>query len=140
MNHITEDKLLEFALGISSNQTERAEIETHLVDCQECRLQLNAIQRNIMVIGGIRGPEPVLRMPSAPYQPVKYAVLKVAALVFLGFLVGMGTSSLTHREPVYVLPSYLKLSPPADSLMGCVVSDATEINAGYYGQILEGQK
>jgi len=140
MNHITEDKLLEFALGISSNQTECAEIEAHLVDCLECRVQLNAIQRDIMIIGGIRGPEPVWRMPSAPHRPTKRAVLKVAALVFFSFLAGMGTSSLTHREPVYVLPSYLKSSPPADSLMGCVVSDATEINAGYYGQILEGQK
>jgi hypothetical protein len=140
MNHITEDKLLEFALGICSNQAVYTEIETHLVDCLECCVQLNAIQRDIMVISGIRGPEPVLRIPSIPHRPAKYAVLKVAALVFLGFLVGMGTFSLTHREPVYVLPSYLKSSPPPDSLMGCVVSDATEINAGYYDQILEGQK
>ncbi|MCP4583003.1 MAG: hypothetical protein GY839_15450 [candidate division Zixibacteria bacterium] len=136
MNHINEDKLLELALEISAGESERVEIETHVKNCPECREQLKAIQKDIEVIGSVRGhialPKPAIHRK----RPLTRAILKVAALFLFGFLTGLGISSWTNREPISVIPSYLKLSPPADSLTGRVVSDATQINREYYEQIL----
>ena len=77
MDHINEDKLLEYALETLDNEAERAEIEGHLKSCPDCREKLSGLNGDIEAIGGIKGEFGMTEM----YYPRKkrsigYAFLK----------------------------------------------------------------
>lgn len=86
---------------------------------------------------GVPGMRPHIRWTPTlrPGERVTYAILKTAALIVIGILVGVGASKRIPREPEFVSSSYVTLSPPADSLMPYAVSDATDIPAHYYEQL-----
>jgi hypothetical protein len=138
MDHINEDKLLEFVLETLVNEAERAEIEGHLRSCPDCREKLAGLNGDIEAIGGIKGRFEMAEI----YYPRKerligYAFLKAAALLILGFIGGLVVSGELHHEPVSISASYMKLSPPADSILGYTACDATEINPEYYAKLIE---
>ncbi len=137
MIHINEDKLLEYALETSSDRVERAEIADHLSVCAECHMKLEEIRKDIEIIGGVRPPQPALRIPGQRARPNSiYSALRIAALIVFGIAVGLGASKWVYRQPAIVLPAYILFSPPPDSVNSFVVGDATEISANYYKQIL----
>ena len=140
MKHITEDKLLEYALETCSGDAEKAEIESHLDSCLECREQQSAIHKDIDLLGGVKGRKMVVNKPIAVRTRFSVqTMLKAAALLIFGFLSGLGVSNLVQREPISIMPSYIELSPPADSLTSFVATDATQIDRDYYEQILADQ-
>ena len=137
MIHLNEDKLLEYALETFTNHAERAEIAEHLANCPECRTMLEVIRKDIEIIGSIRPLQPVLRIPGLrPRSNFTYRALRIAALIVFGMAVGLGASKWIYRQPAIVMPAYITLSPPPDSVNSYVVADATEISANYYRQIL----
>ena len=139
--HINEDKLLQFALEVSPTDAERAGIAEHLAICSECSARLEELRKDINVIGGIQPRRQELRMPiPRPWHNVLYPIVRAAALFIFGIVVGFGVSNWILREPAYISPSYLTLSPPPDSIGTYAVSDATGISKGYYEYILEGHE
>jgi hypothetical protein len=141
MTHKTEDQLLAYALEVTASDEERDDITAHLEACSECRERLESLEKDIELIGAVRPRRQALSMPqSSPRQTVGLAILRAAALIVVGFLVGLGTSSWADREPVFLSPTYLVLSPPTDSLPSHTVSDATDIPVEYYEQILESKE
>jgi predicted anti-sigma-YlaC factor YlaD len=129
MNHLNEDKLLEYLLETSTDTSERAKITEHLSACPECRRLLEDIRDDIEIIGGVRPLRPVLRIP---YRRVSrnlvYQALRIAALIIFGIAIGSGGSKWISRQPATVSPAYVKLSPPPDSVSSYVVADATMIS------------
>ena len=139
--HINDDKLLQYALEISPTDKERAVIAEHLAICSECRSRLEELRRDIEIIGGIQPRRQELRMPGPrPRHNFAHPIIRAAALFILGIAVGFVASNWIQREPAYISPAYLTLSPPPDSVSTYVVSDATEISARYYEYILEGHE
>jgi predicted anti-sigma-YlaC factor YlaD len=145
MTHKNEDELLAYALEVVAGDEERASTEAHLAVCADCRARLEAIKADIETIGGVRPcVEPRPRLHPSAVQPLEprahpfplYAGLRAAALVAAGILVGFGAASRVHREPVFVSPAYVEVSPPAASSQASSVSDATEVPVGYYDQVL----
>ena len=137
MIHFNEDKLLEYALETSPDHADRAEIAEHLADCPECRTMLEVIRKDIEIIGSVRPLQPVLRIPGLRARSnFTYRALRIAALIIFGMAVGLGASKWVYRQPAEVLPAYIMLSPPPDSVNSYVVADATGISENYYRQIL----
>ena len=132
MNHISEDKLLEYALGTIESESESAEISEHLKKCRECRNSLASIKNDIDMLAGIK-PNKHIKIPSqqSRSKTFAYSLLKIAALLIIGFIAGIGSSVLLYERPVRVMPSYTKLSPPADSLANMAISDATRPGTDY---------
>jgi hypothetical protein len=141
MTHIDENKLLAYALEISESDTEKADIAAHVSTCAECRARLENIQKDIDIISGVQPMRRVLHLPSRPAQSnIMNTIIRSAALIIFGIFVGFGASKLIHHEPALVSPAYLTMSPPADSLTGYAITDATEIPARYYKNILDDRK
>jgi anti-sigma factor RsiW len=161
MTHNSEDELLGYALEAIASDEERASIAAHLAVCSECRMRLKNLRKDIEIIGGVGPRQRVLRIPSPrpralgipglrphirwtptprPREAVTHTILRTAALIVLGILVGFGASRGVHREPEFVSSAYVTLSPPTDSLTGYTVSDATDIPVHYYERLLEQRK
>lgn len=89
-------------------------------------------------IPGRPGLRPHIRWTpiARPGERVAYAILKTAALIAIGIIVGLGASKRIPHEPEFVSPSYITMSPPTDSVASHSVSDATDIPAHYYEQLL----
>jgi hypothetical protein len=139
MTHPSDDKLLEFALDITASETERTEIEAHIAACSTCRARLDELRQDIDVIGGIRPRVSGLTLPiRRSGHRVVHSILRAAALVIFGIAVGFGASLSVRQEPVCVSQAYVALSAPADSINSCAVSDATEIPAHSYDDVLHG--
>ncbi|UCF77865.1 MAG: zf-HC2 domain-containing protein [Candidatus Eiseniibacteriota bacterium] len=139
MSHKSEDELLAYALEVIDDEEQRAGIEEHLDACPECRGQLESLKKDIELIGGLRPCRQPFNIPTPRLrESIAYSVLRAAAFVAIGFLVGVGASTRTQqREPVFLSASYVTLSPPAEELAAHAVSDATDISARYYEQVPE---
>jgi hypothetical protein len=161
MTHNTEDELLGFALEVLTSNVERNKVAAHLAECFECSLRLENVRRDIEIVGGVKPVTRALLVPSArpralgipglrphirwaptlrPGEGVTYAILKTAALIAIGVLLGLGASKRIPREPEFVSSSYVTLSPPTDSLTSYSISDATGIASQYYERLLEQRK
>lgn len=137
MSHINEDRLLEYALELSSSDSERADIAAHLAECQDCAERLEKIRSDVGIIGGIRPSKTYIGMPRQhSRQTFVYAILRAAALIIIGIFAGLGMSSRFTNEHVCVSPSYVIASPPEPSAGGCSASDATGISSSYYEKLL----
>jgi hypothetical protein len=138
MTHNSEDELLRYALEVIANEEERASTAAHLAVCSECRVRLEDLRKDIQIVGGVRPRRRVLLIPnSRPREVLTYTILRTAALIILGSLIGFGASKGVHRELEFVSSGYVTLSPPTDSLTAYTVSDATDIPAHYYERLLE---
>jgi hypothetical protein len=137
MNHLNDDHLLRHALEAYESDDERAETTAHIAACAECRERFENVQSDVGVIASVQPRRRVLQMPGPrPRRTVVYSLLRAAALIIFGVVVGYGTSNWMSRQPAQVSPAYVTLSPPADSLRRYAASDATEVPAPYYEAIL----
>ncbi|MFH1374177.1 MAG: hypothetical protein ABII79_10305 [bacterium] len=136
--HISEDKLIEYALEIVDVDNERAEIEEHLETCQLCRSRLREVRSDIDTISSIRLDRPVAATPSSTtWHDAVYPLLRVAALIVIGLVAGFGTSLWFEDKPARVVSQYVTLSSPADSVSRYAASDATDISSDYYRHMLQ---
>ena len=112
MNHIDNDTLLKFVLELLDDQ-ENKRIQEHLSQCERCRATLENTQRQIDIIGSIDPEIDALHYPLPRAQHISFLpVLKAAALVLIGFVVGVGTANLHQPEQVNVVPQHIELSSP----------------------------
>jgi len=126
MNHLNEDKLMEYALETSISHAEDAEIAEHLTLCPECRKRFEDLRKDNEILGSIQPLRPALSIPCqrVRFNPV-YRAIRIAALIIFGIVLGSAGSRWANRQPATVSPAYVLLSPPPDSVAGCVVADAT---------------
>ncbi len=138
MKHIDEDRLLEYALNTIDDADERGEIESHLEECGECRSRLEIIGEDLDFIGSLK-PDLNNAIPKTTTRKRKYlyGMIRAAALIVFGFVIGLAVSGGSERADVYVTPCYVRLSPPADSLGGFAESDATGSSMRYYERLKE---
>jgi len=138
MTHKSEDELLKYSLELVANDEERAAIAVHLATCSECQMSLDRLLRDLEIIGSARSHQQALLMPHPRRRSIAaQGLLRTAALVVLGVLVGFGASMRVHREPALISSSYIAPAPPVDSVTAPAASDATDVPAHYYEQILE---
>jgi len=132
--HINEDKLLEYALKIVEDDEERMEIERHLKACQSCRSELKRALRDIDIISNIQLNHPVAATSTAQRKrSMLYPLFRAAALIIFGVAMGFGASSAwLVDKPTRVVPQYITLSSPADSISQYPVPDAIEILPEYW--------
>lgn len=130
--HINDDKLIEYALEIIYDDTERAGMKEHLEACRPCRDRLKKLQDDIDVIGSIH-PQRIIASTRgrSRMRRALYSMLRAAALIIIGVAIGFGASAWLEDEPAHVSYQYIALSPPADSIGTYVVSDATDISSSY---------
>jgi len=137
MNHIDEERLLEYALEVCSDESDHTDIERHLGDCSQCRDRLKVIKEDIEIIGGVRPSQAVLSLPGTKARnSMVYPLLRAAALIIFGIFVGFGAASWINQKPAFVSPAYVTLTPPDLTLEASAVSDATEIPQSYYDGML----
>lgn len=127
MNHYDDDKLLESVLGLLSDD-ESKKIIAHAHACESCSARLDKMKSEVAVLGGIT---PKAEAPAFPKKRARIfdypAILKVAALLMVGFLGGFAASHFMVPQQINVVPAYLESAPPADSLAFSAVSDATAL-------------
>ena len=139
MTHPTEDSLLAFALDVIDDRSERAAIGAHLRECAECAARSARIQGELGVIGGLqpRGRRLVMPELASRRRLTAMVLLRSAAMLLVGFALGMRAGERVHREPVSVAPAYVTLVPAPDSLWPYAVADGTE--AGLASSIPRGR-
>lgn len=141
MSHISEDQLLEYALAIVDNDSERMLIAAHLDLCPDCGARFEILMRETDIIGGVKPNQQLQLLPNPRGRRLfLYAAIKVAALITFGIFVGFGSANWLGQEPAEATYAYLTLTPPSDNHAGCAVSDATELSASYYQEILQKRK
>ncbi|MFH2056346.1 MAG: hypothetical protein ABIJ61_10340 [bacterium] len=137
MKHYDEDKLLEYALGLSADLEERAQISGHLESCPDCQARLHRVEDDLEVIGGVRAKVTTIPLPQITRsRSLVLTFLRVAAMLVCGIVIGYGAARWQAKESVCVSPSYLATAPPAEAQAGLAVSDATDISASYYDLML----
>ena len=125
MTHYDEDKLTEFALELLDTPDESREIEEHLAGCAECRARLESIRHDLDSLGSVGVQSAPIPLPrSERKRPLMVSILRIAAVLVFGMVIGYGAARWQNVEPVCVGPAYLKYSPPA-AATGLAVSDAT---------------
>jgi hypothetical protein len=128
MNHLDEDSLMEYILETSADPAEWEKIAEHLAACPDCRKRFEDLRKDIEIVGSIRPLRPAVIIPGRPvhFNPL-YRAIRIAALIIFGIAVGLGGSRWFNRQPATVLPAYIALPPLPDSIIGCVVADATSM-------------
>lgn len=115
MKHLTEEDLIAYREGMS---TERTEITQHVAGCDECRKELERIEAVLAALDTLPVPDPgddygrrvwqqiAPRLPEKPmrwwqswFQPRRFVALgAVAALVIAAFLIGRHTGQPSARD------------------------------------------
>jgi len=127
MTHPTEDALLSFALEVIEDPSAQEAIAAHLAGCPECAAHWSRLQRELGIIGGLRPRGRRLAMPGTQPRPARAMVLlRAAALLVVGFALGLGAAERAHRAPAFVAPAYMTLAPPPDSLRPYAVAEGTD--------------
>ncbi len=138
MKHRDEDELLAFALDVVASEEERGGMAEHLEVCQECRARLEDIKADVGTIAGVRPTCSVSQAPgSLPRTASANSILRAAALVAVGVIVGFGAASRFNREPVFVSPAYVETSSREVPAGASAASDATAIPDAYYDEIAD---
>jgi hypothetical protein len=129
MTHPDEDTLLKSVLGILEESEER-QVQQHLAECPECQTRLEKLRKDTEIIGSL---ELETMAPEIPFpKPVRInfmPVIKVAALLLIGFIVGFGSSNLSHREAVNVIPQRLQVNPPMEKAIQYSACEPIDLNA-----------
>jgi hypothetical protein len=111
--HVTEDDLLKFALETCDDAEARA-IREHLASCDTCRESLESLRSDIATIAGVRPEVERISLPARPRHPSSWrAVVRMAAVLLIGFVGGLAVSHWACRCPVTVVPPYSAIVAPS---------------------------
>ena len=127
MKHPDEDQLLNFGLHLL-NVTESKELENHLLICKNCQDRLQKINSDIEVISGVelKIERSSFTMPKVKAYPFK-SIMKMAAVLVIGFMVGYTTSFYLRPPQVNVIPHRLNVKSEPASIDRFTPCESTEI-------------
>jgi hypothetical protein len=133
MTHPNTDTLLKFVLQTLEEPDEPI-VREHLAACDQCRELQQNMQREVQRLGRINLP---IEIPVAPRLPrrlrVPMAVLRLAAVLAVGFLMGYATAQLS--QPVSSVPVQQRLIParvaePSSGYIPCQAVDLKTMRPG----------
>jgi hypothetical protein len=133
MTHPDADTLLKFVLQ-TLEESDEPIIREHLAACDQCRELQQNVQLEIQRLGRINLP---IEMPAPPRLHgrlrVPTAVLRLAAVLAVGFLMGYATAQFS--EPVSSVPVQQRLIPvrvavPSSGYIPCQAVDLKTMRPG----------
>lgn len=107
MEHYNDDTLLKSVLHLL-DKGEETDVRDHLSRCAKCSRRLDILKAETEVIGSFV-PHVAQNVPPLPQaKRISFApLLKVAAILVVGFLAGYLTSEWTRPDPISVVPQNL---------------------------------
>ncbi len=99
----------------------------HLADCPLCRDSLTRIKGELEFMGSIRLGTNQHRIPAPARRSFSSALVRSAALIIFGIMVGFGLARLSRPEPVFVVPDYDRPAASAITEYGQTASEATAV-------------
>ena len=135
MNHINEDVLMKIALQLLE-EGEETVLQEHLSACTDCRERLERIRQDINLIGSLepRIEKSFIPLPEARGLRIP-AWLRVAALLFAGFVIGYGASLLSEDQVVFVVPYRVLASPPLQEHPGFTHCESVDMVTELYPEV-----
>ncbi|MBT3232720.1 MAG: hypothetical protein HN356_07885 [Calditrichaeota bacterium] len=111
MEHPTEDKLLGLELELLDAE-EKQRIREHIRECKKCEMRFSKVVADTQILGSI---DPEIVLPIYDYPDIDKhsfrAILRFAAVLLIGFIIGYGTSLFSRPVCNNVVPQYLKTKP-----------------------------
>ena len=131
MKHPDDDKLLKSVLQLL-DEHEESELKNHLAQCDDCRSRFERLRRETDIIGSIKPEFERQTFPFPRTRNFTYAsLLKVAALLLIGFMAGYGTSHLSSPECINVVGHQLKTSAPPESLTRYATCESVDMAVNF---------
>jgi len=133
MIHPDTDTLLKHVLQ-TLEESDEPIVREHLAACDQCRELQQNMQREVQRLGRINMP---IEIPAPPRLPrrlrVPTAVLRLAAVLSVGFLMGYATAQLS--QPVSSVPVQQRLIPsrvavPSSGYIPCQAVNLKTIRPG----------
>ena len=123
MKHINDDDLLKRVLQLLPEDALTLQ-EAHLIECARCRAALDRMKRETEFIGSLEPEigEPRLPLPKTRGAPLS-RILKIAALLAIGFMAGYGFSASSRTAVVTVIPHRVHSTQPTPSSTGFMVCE-----------------
>jgi len=114
MNHLNEDQLLNYVLE-TLDINDISAIQDHLEYCSECKIQLEKIKKELNVLQSFDPKIEETYFFPRKSNKINY-LLKIAAVLVLGFLSGFLTSDYFNQPHINVrAQTIIPKSPTADS-------------------------
>lgn len=131
MKHYDDDILLKSVLQLLDDG-EETEVRGHLSQCQDCSRRLEILKAETGVIGGFV-PHVAPNVPPLPQaKRISFApLLKVAAILVIGFLAGYLTSEWTRPDPVNVVPQNLTTNAQSAPVSDFTTCEQIDIRIGF---------
>jgi anti-sigma factor RsiW len=99
MNHPNGDTLLKYVLG-TLDESETEAVRQHLSSCEECSKEERKIDGEVRRLSSVDIPLETGEPPRLPRRPRGLVpVLKVAAVLAVGFSIGYATAELSNPAP-----------------------------------------
>jgi hypothetical protein len=127
MKHLDEDILMKLALDLL-DEGEKEILAEHLVGCESCRDRLDSLRVETDMIGSLEPdiPTPFIGMP-AQISETWLSLIKIAALLLVGFAAGYGFSQISAPEDLTVVPYYQVVSTPLQTIDQFAVCESVNL-------------
>ncbi|MDK9699256.1 MAG: hypothetical protein OEM52_03775 [bacterium] len=128
MIHPDEMQLLAYQLETLEDAASR-EVASHVRDCPDCQKQVAAIKNEISLLSGVSVPVtiPPIPLPMPKGMRKTHSLLRVAAVLLIGFTIGYSTSEILRQELQEVNPQYTAITIPPDSMQYRFSSEAVDL-------------
>jgi anti-sigma factor RsiW len=124
--HISEDAVLKLALGQLDPQAERR-VRRHLDICRRCQGILEEVERTVSLIKELRPGVTADAPPLPGVRHVQYGWLRVAAVLVVGFGLGVLASESLRSPSVLVVRQQMVPAIPALPEGGFVICDEVDL-------------
>jgi hypothetical protein len=107
MTHIDSDTLLKFVLQ-TLEEPESEVVRQHLSLCERCRATAQNVEEEVRVLANVEIPVGQSAPPPLPHSSNRFAsILKVAAVLAVGFLLGYAAAQLTFPTTIITVQQRL---------------------------------
>jgi hypothetical protein len=117
MNHPDEDTLLKFVLEVL-DASEARDLKSHVDACASCRRTCNTLERQVRQMGAVSFPveTPDLPLPQAPRRSSAMFILRAAAVLIVGFILGYATALIREPDMRVVISQQFRPTAPRVSV------------------------
>ena len=131
MKHYDEDILLKLGLELLTKEEEK-NIREHLSECEQCRDTFSIIKGDINLIGSFEPDvEPKIIPLPVKKKNITRRLLKVAAILVVGFFVGFLSSDLSNPEKVIVVKQSIIKRTILESTGNFKTCELVDLGGGY---------
>ncbi len=131
MKHYNEEILLKLELELLTKEEEE-NIRDHLSECEHCRETYSTIKGDINLIGSYEPDvEPEIIPLPVKKKNIARQLLKVAAILLVGFFAGFLTSDLSNPEKVIVVKQSIIKGTVLESTGNFKTCEQVDLGGGY---------